>query len=393
MTPDRWLESYYDGEYFTGRFDHLKEVVEKLNLNKNKFKIVTIAGTNGKGETTRSIADLLTLYDYKVGVWTSPHLFKVNERFEFSNSFVCDEELIRVFNQLKTESFKNKFKLSYFEFLFISFLMLAKNKDLDFLLLEVGLGGRLDAVNVLDADVCVLTSISRDHQEILGKRYDEILLEKLGITRNKSILYSTLELQYLRKKVSLTLKGKISKWRDLFADGTLQRSDNFSRRNKFLSAEVVSELIGRRVKLEEIQKSYACRYKFECYGAKFELFPSHNVDGLRKLVQFLGEAKYNKYNCVLVGFSERSMEDLRVMVNILKAHFIETEIIIYRFEHFKALNEKFIKQIMEEFGLEVTDDKKLYQIFNSQKKSQVLVTGSNYFIGEFVNCHEGQSLK
>lgn len=393
MKPDRWLESYYDGEYFTGRFDHLKEVVEKLKLNKNKFKIVTVAGTNGKGETTRSIADLLTLYDYKVGVWTSPHLFKVNERFQFSKTFVDDEELIRVFNQLKTESNKHNFKLSYFEFLFISFLMLAKNKALDFLLLEVGLGGRLDAVNILDADFCVLTSISRDHQDILGNRYDEILLEKLGVTRKKSILYSTLELQYLRKKVNLALKGKISKWRDLFADGTLQRNDDFSRRNKFLSAEVVSELIGRKVKLEEIQSSYACRYKFECYGAKFELFPSHNVDGLRKLVQFLGEAKYNKYNCVLVGFSERSMEDLRVMINILKSHFTETKIIIYRFKHFKALNEKFIKQIMEEFGLEVTDDKKLYQIFSCQNKSQVLVTGSNYFIGEFVNCHEGQSLK
>jgi dihydrofolate synthase/folylpolyglutamate synthase len=388
MTPDQWLDSYYDGEYFTGRFDHLKEVVEKLNLNKNTFKIITIAGTNGKGETTRCVADLLVQNSQRVGVWTSPHLFKVNERFQFLEGFIGDKELIDIFCDLKKQSDKYNFKLSYFEFLFISFLMLAKQKSLDYLILEVGLGGRLDAVNVLDADVCVLTSISRDHQEILGNRYELILKEKLGVIRPNCIFYSSIELQYLRGKIAQKILDQEIEWRDLFEDGMLEIHDNFSLRNKTLAVEIVSNLLNKDIGLDHLKESYACRYQMELGDAKVELFPSHNIDGLRKLVQFLGESKYNKYNCVVVGFSERPMNDLRVMVNILKSFFTDTQIIIYHFNHFKALDEKNIKQIMEEFGLEVTDDKKLYQDFNSHKATDVLVTGSNYFIGEFVNNHK-----
>ena len=124
MNPDQWLDSYYDGEYFTGRFDHLKKVVQTLNLSNESSKIITIAGTNGKGETSRCIAELLNKNNQRIGVWTSPHLFKVNERFSFLNQFITDQELVETFEYIKKESSRYNFKLSYFEFLFICFLLL-----------------------------------------------------------------------------------------------------------------------------------------------------------------------------------------------------------------------------------------------------------------------------
>lgn len=395
MKPDQWLESYYDGEFFTGRFDHLKDVVENLSLipERGESTIITIAGTNGKGETARVISSTLKSNNKTVALWTSPHLFCVNERFSINGLFACDDELLRTFKRLQHISEKNNFKLSYFEFLFIAFLMLVKEKKTEFIILEVGLGGRLDAVNILDAKYCLLTSISRDHQEILGSRYDEILKEKLGVLRDGCTFFSGLEHKYLHRKVQDFIENRAITWLDLFKEGHVSSQTDFSLRNTQLGLKLVNTILGSNIIPTELKENFACRYTFMLRDVSFDLYPSHNMDGVRKLVQFLQQSKYNKYEYVLVGFSERSIPDLRVMVRVLKSFFEDTQIIIYKFRHWKALNESGIKQIMDEFSLKVTDEAELYQFIKSRDSGKVLVTGSNYFIGEFVRSHEGTSFK
>ncbi|MBT4792184.1 MAG: hypothetical protein HON90_11480 [Halobacteriovoraceae bacterium] len=383
MTPDLWLSQYYEGEFFSGQFEHLKKFIHQLSLNKIAKSVIIVAGTNGKGETSRCIAQIAGQHNISYGLWTSPHLVQVNERFVFCGEMVSDFELVECFCQLEDILIRESVQLSYFEFLFVTFLILAKKRNLDTLILEVGLGGKLDAVNTLDGDYFVLTSLSRDHQELLGNTYKSILYEKLGVLRKKKLLYTALELRYVKQMVSNECEKQEVKWIDLFEQKILSTHNSFSQRNRTLAMRLMSDITGKNIAIQTSEVNSCRRALLKSRGVLFELFSSHNIDGLRKLVHFLKDAKYN-YDYILISFSERSIIDLRVMTKILLNEYNKTPMLFYRFDHYKALKSSTLEEITNDFGLEITDDKKFLQNFSFKDGSKVLVTGSNYFLGHFM---------
>lgn len=143
--------------------------------------VVTVAGTNGKGSCVAALEYLLAASGYTVGCYTSPHLFRFNERVRINRSEVDDEALCAAFACI--EQARGDILLSYFEFATLAGLWLFREADVDVAVLEVGLGGRLDAVNIIDADVAVVTSISLDHTDWLGSDLEGIGREKAGIMR------------------------------------------------------------------------------------------------------------------------------------------------------------------------------------------------------------------
>lgn len=143
--------------------------------------VITVGGTNGKGSTCNCMEQILLSQGYKVGVHTSPHLIRFNERARINGSFVSDEELIRHFK--KVEEARKELTLSYFEYTLLGILSLFKEKDLDVLILEIGLGGRLDAVNTVESDAAIVTSIGIDHVAFLGDTREKIGWEKAHIYR------------------------------------------------------------------------------------------------------------------------------------------------------------------------------------------------------------------
>ena len=149
--------------------------------HRKRPKIITVAGTNGKGSCIASMQALLLEHNYSVGVFTSPHFLHYNERICISGLPVSDAEIVSAFETI--ESLRDEIDLTYFEFNTLAALIIFDANDLDFILLEVGLGGRLDATNIIDSDVAVLTSIDLDHQEWLGDTRSKIAAEKLGIAR------------------------------------------------------------------------------------------------------------------------------------------------------------------------------------------------------------------
>jgi len=144
-------------------------------------KIITVAGTNGKGSCIASMQAILLAHGYSVGTFTSPHFQVYNERICLSGVPVSDQMIVSAFECI--ESLREQISLTYFEFNTLAALIIFSRNDLDFVLLEVGLGGRLDAANIIDCDVAVLTSIDLDHQQWLGDTRTEIAREKLGIAR------------------------------------------------------------------------------------------------------------------------------------------------------------------------------------------------------------------
>jgi dihydrofolate synthase / folylpolyglutamate synthase len=144
-------------------------------------KVVTVAGTNGKGTTCAYLESILSLAGYRVGVYSSPHLIKFNERVRINGEDASDKELVAAFEAI--EAARGQTSLTFFEFATLAGLSLFKEASLDVIILEVGLGGRLDATNIIDADIGVLTAIDLDHQAFLGNTRELVGREKAGIFR------------------------------------------------------------------------------------------------------------------------------------------------------------------------------------------------------------------
>lgn len=159
-------------------------VAANLGLGKPAPLVVTVAGTNGKGSCIATMEAILQQAGFKTGCYTSPHIHVFNERIRIDASNVLDDPLIAAFEAI--DEARNNETLSYFEFATLAGLYLMRKNNVDIALLEVGLGGRLDAVNIVDADVAVISSIGIDHTDWLGNDIESIAAEKAGIMRPNS---------------------------------------------------------------------------------------------------------------------------------------------------------------------------------------------------------------
>ncbi|HBX99358.1 MAG TPA: bifunctional folylpolyglutamate synthase/dihydrofolate synthase, partial [Gammaproteobacteria bacterium] len=185
---DSWLQriiSLHPEEIELG-LDRIQAVANRMGLTKLANKVVTVAGTNGKGSCVACLQAVLESAGYRSGAYTSPHLHRFNERICVGGKSVSDRSLCDAF--LAVEQQRKGVSLSYFEFGTLAALWLFNEKDLDVVILEVGLGGRLDAVNIIDPDVAVITNISLDHQSWLGNDLESIAAEKAGIIRRETPL-------------------------------------------------------------------------------------------------------------------------------------------------------------------------------------------------------------
>ena len=164
--------------------DRVQEVVKRLGL---RFEacVITVAGTNGKGSTCAMLEACLLQAGYRTGVYTSPHLVHFQERCRIHGETVQPDDLLPHFQKVEDGRCQgSEISLTYFEFTTLAILSLMAEANLDVAILEVGLGGRLDAVNVIDADCAVITSIDLDHTELLGPDRESIGFEKAGIMRS-----------------------------------------------------------------------------------------------------------------------------------------------------------------------------------------------------------------
>jgi len=159
----------------------VQRVATQLNLLTPAPVVFTVAGTNGKGTTCRTLETLLLAAGYRVGVYSSPHLLRYTERVRIQGEELAESEHTASFADI--EARRGDISLTYFEFSTLSALWLFKRAGLDVVILEVGLGGRLDASNIVDADIAVITSIALDHTDWLGPDRESIGREKSGIFR------------------------------------------------------------------------------------------------------------------------------------------------------------------------------------------------------------------
>jgi dihydrofolate synthase/folylpolyglutamate synthase len=166
---------------------NVRTVLASLGQPESRYPSVLVAGTNGKGSVCAMLAEILFLHGYKTGLYTSPHLVRVEERIRVGKERISPREFCFLLTRLKrtvddlVKSGKLASPLTYFETLTVLALLYFARRRVDMAVLEVGMGGRLDATNVVTPLVSVITTVSRDHQEFLGRSLDQIAYEKAGI--------------------------------------------------------------------------------------------------------------------------------------------------------------------------------------------------------------------
>ncbi|MCA3034809.1 MAG: bifunctional folylpolyglutamate synthase/dihydrofolate synthase, partial [Rhodocyclaceae bacterium] len=179
-TLEAWLD--YIGRQHTAAIvmglERVREVWQRMGSPKAPRNIV-VGGTNGKGSTCAMLEAVLDIAGYRTGFYSSPHLLRYNERVRIARAEASDAKLVASFAAVETARLDGEvIPLTYFEYATLSALWCFANAKLDMAILEVGMGGRLDAVNLIDADVAILTSVDLDHQQFLGDTREKIGWEK-----------------------------------------------------------------------------------------------------------------------------------------------------------------------------------------------------------------------
>jgi len=175
-----WIETLHPRSIELG-LDRVHAVLDNMGLRRPAFAAITVTGTNGKGSTVAMCEAMLRHAGYKLGAYTSPHLIDYNERIRIDGRMATDDELCASFDRI--EAARGSVPLTYFEFGTLAALDIFQTAKIDIAVLEVGMGGRLDAVNAIDSDAAIVTSVGIDHTAWLGDTREAIGYEKAGIFR------------------------------------------------------------------------------------------------------------------------------------------------------------------------------------------------------------------
>jgi len=163
--------------------ERIEQFLSDLKINYRKLKYIHIAGTNGKGSTAKILSEILIASNYKTGLYTSPHIIDITERIQINSVRIKKEEFNILDKQYKKSA--KKYNLTFFEYITALAFIYFAEKNTDIVVLETGLGGRFDATNIITPLVSIITTVSLDHTEILGKTLNKIAFEKAGIIKNK----------------------------------------------------------------------------------------------------------------------------------------------------------------------------------------------------------------
>ena len=300
---DDWLD-YIDqnrpkeDEFGLNRLRPIKNIVLESPIAK---KVVVIGGTNGKGTSAEFLNNLLLESNFNVGLYTSPHLFQFNERIRINGSPISDFEIIEAFKEI--EKIKKDTRLTYFDYATIAAFIIFTKNTLDVAILEIGLGGKYDPVNLLDADISILTNVELDHQKWLGNTREEIGDEKSAIFRDgKVIIMGAHEMPFsVMKKVNELNSKTLQLGIDFFEDEI--KSNNLNKDSAACSIAAYKEITDSPINFNEILEQTHLLGRCDVKG-KFILDVSHNLASVRNLVEFLNEEYKDKSIKAIVGLMQ-----------------------------------------------------------------------------------------
>ncbi len=207
-----YIEALHPSEIELG-LQRVDAVAQALGVKQFAVPVITVAGTNGKGSTLAYLESILHQAGYRTGLFTSPHFLRYNERIRLCTREASDAEICSAFAAIERRRKQLHISLSYFEYGTLAALWLFQQQPLDVVLLEVGLGGRLDAVNIIDADIAIVTTVALDHESWLGSDREQIGREKAGIFRpGRPALYGEPDMPDSVAEVASNCGARLMRW-------------------------------------------------------------------------------------------------------------------------------------------------------------------------------------
>ena len=263
-------------------FASLKKVISKLEINKPP-KIISVTGTNGKGSTLEILSRVLSNNNYRVGLFSSPHLIRFNERIRINNVSISDDEILKCLKKLEVlEEYKD---FNFFQLFSLVCFMIFSKKQLDVWLLEVGLGGRYDPVNCFDADISVITKVAIDHEDILGKGVENIGREKAGIIRKNNVtIFGEGKIPKSVDKIISNLKPSFYK-----VENSNIQLKNFHKNSVAIAKKIIDlefKPLNSTLELNKL-KNFTYFGRTHLFKKNLLLDVSHNSDSINNLQSYL----------------------------------------------------------------------------------------------------------
>ncbi|SEG15459.1 dihydrofolate synthase / folylpolyglutamate synthase [Halpernia humi] len=374
--------------------ENIKKLCDFFGNPQESLKMIHIGGTNGKGSTSNMMASVLQEAGFKTGLYTSPHLVDFTERIKI-NGENCDKEFVFNFIQ-KLKKIPSEIQPSFFEFTTIMAFEYFKENKVDFAVIEVGLGGRLDSTNIIKPLITAITNVDKDHQNLLGNTVSEIAFEKAGIIKENIPIISGTE----NPEVLEIFKKKAIEKSAEFIDATkltnAYKSDlkgNYQEKNIKVVLGIVQNLRKLNVQIPEealqngllnVQKNtgFLGRWTIFSENPKTILDTAHNLAGLEMVFQQLEGFKTKKH--LILGFvKDKALDDiLKILPKNSDYYFIkpnlergrnpkEYEADLKKYE----INYKIFQSLSEAY---------LFALQNIKKDEILYIGGSNFVVGEFL---------
>ncbi len=399
----KWLDSLENRMH---GFDlaNMQKICMIAKLDTAKLKTIHVAGSNGKGSTCAYIANILKQAKYKTGLYTSPHLIEPTERMQINGAKISQQDFAGLAEYFREIIEQNKIDASFFEAITAIALKHFIDENVDFLVAETGMGGRLDATNVLTGIVCVITPISLEHTQYLGDTVEKIAAEKAGIIKKGSIVVvspknSAMEifvqmereqkLKILSPAIVITSSSEKGSEFDIvasvnFSGMKISMAGEFQCENASLAAAAA---IALREKGFDVSKTairnglakthWRGRLEIIREHPKIVMDAAHNPDGWEKIAQSMALFKYKKLILVFGAMKDKDINGAKILAALAD------ETIITRPETERAQSCEKIGQILGRGTVIMPPSKALEAAISKAGASDlVLVTGSLYLIGE-----------
>ena len=368
----------------------INKFIKELSLSKNELKFIHVGGTNGKGSTCSFISSILKESNYKVGTFTSPHFFDFRERIRINDNKIQKSYITSFIKENKI--LIEDLGLSFFELSFGLCLSYFVENKVDYAIIEVGLGGRLDATNIINPLVSVITNISFDHNEILGDSLEKIASEKAGIIKENSKLIvgernEKTDQVFINKAKEMS--SKIIFVPDIYQDIVYSEIDYLNKNIhtsietcKLLNLENLNnEIIKRGIKNITLNNSLFGRWSLVNNNPRVIFDSAHNEAGFISVSKELSKISYNKIYILLSFVKGKEIKDfIRHLPK--KSNFYFTTLKIER-----SMGIKEIKSNLGEIINFDEDPRSAYRKIKTEasKDDLILVTGSNYIAKEIFN--------
>ena len=368
---------------------HTLSLLKAFHLDITKLKAIHIAGTNGKGSTCSFLASLMTESGKKAGLFTSPHIYDFRERIRVNGNMISKDEVLSFIKEIQT--LKLAFKPSFFEITFVLAVKHFLAQECDICVFETGMGGRLDATNVLHPIATAITNISMDHTEFLGETLEAIAEEKAGIIKNDTPLF-------LGKKeahsYSIFKEKADSKKSPVFINEpryTFDELPNYQKENFNLAIQILrfinkieirNDLIFKALNHLEQNTGYGKRMECIQDEPKVYLDVSHNNEGIQASIEF-AKKKTKGSLYVILGSAKDKIYDRHTFEQLFS-----TKISFCVFSNTRSKSVEDWQNINNQFKKEITINRTLQDAFHNlspllKNDDTVLITGSFFLISDY----------